>query len=154
MTKPILAEQFDQLLNVSAEKAKEIDRASRSPGSGRMQIIELVSLVHASDIQADTKRRISDMLVRLIEHSQMEERCGTLLTNSDVGFLKRLEAKHPNISPKDALVLLFIKLGYDTREIARRRGISTRGMESIRYRIHKKMGRGRHQALKTYLGDL
>ena len=42
----------------------------------------------------------------------------------------------------------------DTIEIARSVGISTRGMESIRYRMHKKLGLGKHQSIKTYLSEL
>ena len=49
---------------------------------------------------------------------------------------------------------LLVKLNYETTEIARSIGISTRGMESIRYRMHKKLGLGKHESIKTYLSDL
>jgi len=45
-------------------------------------------------------------------------------------------------------------MNYDTCDIARSVGISTRGMESIRYRMHKKLGLGKHQSIKTYLSEL
>jgi len=47
-----------------------------------------------------------------------------------------------------------VKLNYDTREIARSIGISTRGMESIRYRMHRKLGLDKHKSIKTYLSEL
>ena len=39
-------------------------------------------------------------------------------------------------------------------EIAHSIGLSKRGMESIRYRMHKKLGLGKHQSIKTYLAEL
>jgi len=124
------------------------------PGSGRMQIIALEGVIHATEIPDATKRSVTDVLVALIEQSQMEERFGTLLTKSYAAFIKRLQEQHPSLNARDAIVCMFIKNGYDTREIARRNGISPRGIESVRYRLHKKIGRGKHEAIKTYLGSL
>ncbi|KZK75217.1 MAG: hypothetical protein A3K90_04130 [Pelodictyon luteolum] len=138
----------------SAEKAEEIERATQNPGGARAELTQLLDAIYGADIPTDLKRPMTDLLVRLSEHEQLEERFGTLLTNADTAFLKQLQATHPNLTPREATVCLFVKLGYDTREIARRRGITTRGMESIRYRLHKKIGRGKHQALKTYLSGL
>jgi len=33
-------------------------------------------------------------------------------------------------------------------------GITKRGMESIRYRMHKKIGLTKHQSIKNYLNEL
>jgi len=119
-----------------------------------MQIIALECVIHATEIPDATKRSVTDVLVALIEQSQMEERFGTLLTKSYAAFIKRLQEQHPSLNARDAIVCMFIKNGYDTREIARRNGISPRGIESVRYRLHKKIGRGKHEAIKTYLGSL
>jgi len=69
-------------------------------------------------------------------------------------LLSRLQKKHPNLNQRELRISLLVKLNYDTREIGRSVGISTRGMESIRYRMHKKLGLGKHQSIKTYLSDL
>ncbi len=149
-----LAEEYAELVNVSAEKAEEIDRATQHPGGVRGQLIGLLDIIYAADIPIDEKRSMTDLMLRLSRHEQMEQRFGTLLTNADVTFIKKFEAKHPNVSQREALICLFIKLGYDTREIARKVGISTRGMESIRYRLHKKIGRGKHESIKMYLAGV
>uniref|UniRef100_A4SGY8 HTH luxR-type domain-containing protein n=1 Tax=Chlorobium phaeovibrioides (strain DSM 265 / 1930) TaxID=290318 RepID=A4SGY8_CHLPM len=75
-----------------------------------------------------------------------------------VAFAKRMLGEAQGIldcaSLRESIVCLFIKLGYDTREIARRVGISTRGMESVRFRLHKKIGREKHESLKMYLAGV
>jgi DNA-binding CsgD family transcriptional regulator len=65
-----------------------------------------------------------------------------------------LEKKHPNLNIREMKICLLVKLNYDTREIARTVGISTRGMESLRYRMHQKLGLGRHESIKSYLTEL
>jgi len=143
-------ERLTQLTEASAAKAADIHRVSGKPDRNRLQLIELLDQVSCADIPAEQQRRLSSALLELIEHEQMEERMGLLLTKCDAAFMKALHAKHPNLTLRENIICLFVKLGYGTREIARRVGISTRGMESIRYRLHKKIGRGNHESMKTY----
>lgn len=151
-TKP--TEKHSQLAQVSAAKAEENDRVTQNPGGERGALITLINSIYLADIPTDAKRSMTDLLQQLIEHAQLEARFRTLLTKADAAFIKKLEADYPNLTQRDTLISLFIKLGYDTREIARRVGISTRGMESIRYRLHKKIGREKHESLKMYLAGL
>ncbi|RTY39563.1 response regulator receiver protein [Chlorobium phaeovibrioides] len=151
-TKPI--EKHSQLAQVSVAKAEEIDRVTQNPGGERGALITLINSIYLADIPTDAKRSMTDLLQQLIEHAQLEARFRTLLTKADAAFIKKLEADYPNLTQRDTLISLFIKLGYDTREIARRVGISTRGMESIRYRLHKKIGRAKNESIKMYLGGV
>jgi len=90
----------------------------------------------------------------MIETELTEKRLKTELTAGDSEFLSKLQKKHPNLNQRELRVSLMVKLNYDTREIARSIGISTRGMESIRYRMHKKLGLDKHKSIKTYLSEL
>jgi len=147
-------EEHTQLREASEQKAAELDRATGTPGGNRQAVAELLDLVHGADIPTEQKRQISTVLLELVELEMLEERMGTLLTRADVAFLKALHAMHPNLNPREYMVYLFVKLGYGTADVARRVGISTRGMESIRYRLHKKIGRGKHEAIKMYLAGM
>ena len=111
-------------------------------------------MVKSADVPAKQKRPIIQGLLACLEHEQLESRVGTILTNADAAFLKRLQERHPNLTLREYLICLFAKLGYDTREISRYFGISVRGAESIRYRLHKKLGREKHEAIKTYLVEM
>ena len=90
----------------------------------------------------------------MIETEAIEKKINTDLTASDSAFLSKLQRKHPNLNQRDLRICLLIKLNYDTKQIARSIGISTRGLESIRYRMHKKMGLSKHQSIKNYLTKL
>jgi DNA-binding CsgD family transcriptional regulator len=149
-----LIEEYRQLTEASEQKAAELIRATGTPGGNRQAVRELLDLVHGAEIPTEQKRPISTMLLELVELESLEERMGTVLTRADVVFLKALQAKHPGLNPREYMICLFVKLGYGTADVARRVGISTRGMESIRYRLHKKIGREKHEAIKTYLGGM
>ncbi|TCD47676.1 response regulator receiver protein [Chlorobium sp. N1] len=153
-TRQELAEQLKEFARASAEKAAEIERATGSPGGNQSGLTALLDMVKSADVPAKQKKPITKGLLACLEHEQLESRVGTILTNADAAFLKTLQERHPNLTHREYLICLFAKLGYDTREIARYFGISVRGTESIRYRLHKKLGRKKHEAIKTYLFEL
>jgi len=146
--------EYTQLRETSEQKAAEIIRATGTPRGRRQVVSELLDLVHGAHTPTEQKRLISTVLLELVELELLEERMGTVLTRADVAFLKALQAKHPNLNPREYMVCLFVKLGYGTADVARRVGIGSRGMESIRYRLHKKIGREKHEAIKTYLAGM
>jgi DNA-binding CsgD family transcriptional regulator len=76
------------------------------------------------------------------------------LTETDSRFLSLLKEQHPSLSEKELRICLLIRLDYDTREIARTAGLSVRGMETTRYRLHKKLGLQKHQSIKHYFALL
>ncbi|HHE07426.1 MAG TPA: transcriptional regulator, partial [Chlorobaculum parvum] len=106
------------------------------------------------DIDAQAKQAILDQCHQMIETELTEKRLKMELTVGDSEFLSKLQKKHPNLNQRELRVSLMVKLNYDTREIARSIGISTRGMESIRYRMHRKLGLDKHKSIKTYLAEL
>lgn len=106
------------------------------------------------DIESPLKQKLLEQCQSMIETELTEKRLKTELTAGDSEFLSKLQKKHPNLNQRELRVSLMVKLNYDTREIARSIGISTRGMESIRYRMHKKLGLDKHKSIKTYLSEL
>jgi len=129
----------------------ELKRLNRNSASQYKHLIVLYEQVDDAEISVTQKNLIKKSLRQIIDHTRVEERTGLLLGLMDYDFLKKLEASHPNLNQREYKICLFVKLGYDTRSIARMMGISTRGLESVRYRLHRKLGRGKHQALKNYL---
>ena len=133
-----------ELLRVSA-----VNLANRGPG-----LRNLLDQIYALDIDVTVKREMTDTCLRLIEIENFAKRNGTELTEIDAAFVAKVEKKHHGLNQRELKICLFIKLNYDTIEIARAVGISTRGMESIRYRMHRKLGLDRHDSMKTYLSNL
>jgi len=132
----------------------ELTRVSTAIAEKTTALRNLLDQIYALEIDPAQKRLMTDACLSLIETETIEKRLNIELTESDSVFLSKLQKKHPNLNQRELRISLLVKLNYDTREIARSIGISTRGMESIRYRMHKKLGLGKHQSIKTYLSDL
>jgi len=132
----------------------ELTRVATAISEKASALRNLLDQIHALQIDPSVKRVMTDTCIRLIENEITERRLNMELTESDSAFLSKLQKKHPNLNQRELRISLLVKLNYDTKEIARSIGITTRGMESIRYRMHNKLGLGKHESIKTYLSDL
>ena len=133
---------------------KELTRVATSITEKSSSLRNLLDQIYALEIEPAVKRVMTDTCLRLIDKEITEKRLNMELTESDSAFVKKLQKIHPNLNQRELRISLLVKLNYDTKEIARSIGITTRGMESIRYRMHHKLGLGKHESIKTYLSDL
>lgn len=76
------------------------------------------------------------------------------LTAEDSRFVKLLRRLHPALTENEMKICLLVRKNHTTKSIARLYATSTRGMESIRYRLHTKLGLGKNQSIKAYLTGL
>jgi DNA-binding CsgD family transcriptional regulator len=137
-----------------AENDRALARGATASTDKTELLRNLLDEIYALAIDSGQKRGMTDICLGLLEKGAMVKQLGIELTESDVLFLSRFEKKHHNISIREMKICLLVKLNYDTREIARTVGISTRGMESIRYRLYQKLGLGKHESIKSYLTEL
>lgn len=137
-----------------ATQEMELTRISTAIAEKTSALRELLDMISALDIDYQQKSIMVEHCRRMIDTEMIEKRLNIELTTTDSEFLSRLQRKHPNLNQRELRICLLIKLNYNTRDIARSVGISTRGMESIRYRMHKKIGLIKHQSLKGYLTEL
>lgn len=68
-------------------------------------------------------------------------------------FMKRLHAKHPDLSNNECMMCAYLKMDLSTKEIAPLLNISVRGVETVRYRLRKKFGLEREDSLTDYLNN-
>lgn len=66
-------------------------------------------------------------------------------------FFNQLKDKHPKLSPKDLKLSAYIKMNLTTKEIAPLMNISTRGVETHRYRLKRKLKLDKEDSLTEYL---
>jgi DNA-binding CsgD family transcriptional regulator len=137
-----------------ASQEMELTRISTAVGEKASALHMICDQIKNLDIESPIKQKILEQCHHIIETELTEKRLKTELTVGDSEFLSKLQKKHPNLNQRELRVSLMVKLNYDTREIARSIGISTRGMESIRYRMHRKLGLDKHKSIKTYLAEL
>ena len=137
-----------------ATQEMELTRISTAIAEKTSSLRELLDMISVLDIDHMKKSAMVENCRKMIDTEMIEKRLNIELTTTDSEFLSKLQRKHPNLNQRELRICLLIKLNYNTRDIARSVGISTRGMESIRYRMHKKIGLTKHQSLKGYLTDL
>ena len=67
--------------------------------------------------------------------------------------MKRIQAKHPDLSNNERMMCAYLKMGLSTKEMAPLLNISVRGVETIRYRLRKKFDLDREDGLMEYLNN-
>lgn len=66
-------------------------------------------------------------------------------------YMKRVREKHTNLTTSEIKMCAYVKMGLSSKEIAPLLNISVRGVETLRYRLRKKMNIGREASLTDYL---
>ena len=121
-------------------KSEIIKVASSLRGEGAREGKQLLLVINSkidSNIQSDeVLKRIEDQF--------------DLIHNN---FMKRLHARHPDLSNNERMMCAYLKMNLSTKEIAPLLNISVRGVETIRYRLRKKFGLEREDSLTDYLSN-
>lgn len=121
-------------------KSEIIKVASSLRGEGTREGKQLLLVINSkidSNIQSDeVLKRIEDQF--------------DLIHNN---FMKRLHARHPDLSNNKRMMCAYLKMNLSTKEIAPLLNISVRGVETIRYRLRKKFGLEREDSLTDYLSN-
>ncbi|OUL60178.1 triple tyrosine motif-containing protein [Flavobacterium sp. AJR] len=117
-----------------------------------------VNLIHLNEILLSIKELINQIdkkndsainlgfltkINRIIDHelqgdkhwNEFEEIFNQLHDN----FIQRLKASYPELTPRDMRLCAYLRMNFNTKEIAPLLGISVRGVEDTRYRIRKKL---------------
>ncbi|MDA0177767.1 transcriptional regulator [Mesoflavibacter profundi] len=68
-------------------------------------------------------------------------------------FFNQLKDKHPKLSHKDLKLSAYIKMNLTTKEIAPLMNISTRGVETHRYRLKQRLDLSKEDSLTDYLNS-
>lgn len=147
-------EEEAALLSRIATQEIEATRISTANAEKNAALRSLCEMIETLDLDPASREKVSTQCAALFETSEKAALVNTELTETDSVFLSRLQKTHPNLNQRELRISLMIKLDYHSRDIARSLGLSTRGIESIRYRLHKKIGLDKHNSLKTYLANL
>ena len=68
-------------------------------------------------------------------------------------FIEKIKEKHSDLSSGELKMCTYIKMELSSKEIAPLLNISTRGIETLRYRLRKKIGLGRDESLTKYINS-
>lgn len=101
-------------------------------------------MIIALNNQIDTNIQSDDVLKKFEEQFD-------LVHNK---FITKLRAKHPDLSVGELKMCAYLKMNLTTKEIAPLLNLSVRGVETLRYRLRKKIGLEREDNLLEYLNAL
>ena len=73
---------------------------------------------------------------------------------ADTNFFKKLKEKHPDLTPNDLRLCVYLRLNLSSKEIAPLLNISPRSVEIKRYRLRKKLNLDSKVNLNEYFIDL
>lgn len=147
-------EQEAAWLSRIAAQELETTRISTANAEKNVALRSLCDLLENLEVDPSVREQLSGYCIPLFENSSKANLLNTELTETDSAFISKLQKRHPDLNQRELRISLLIKLDYHSRDIARTLGLSTRGIESIRYRLHKKIGLDKHRSLKTYFTDL
>ena len=68
--------------------------------------------------------------------------------------MRRLRERHPGLNNNELLMCAYLRMNLRSKEIAPLLNISVRGVETIRYRLRKKLDLERDASLTDYLKNL
>lgn len=70
---------------------------------------------------------------------------------SQQGFFKELKEKYPSLTPNDLRMCSYLRMNFNTKEIAQLLNISARGVEVGRHRLRKKLNLSNNENLVEFL---
>jgi DNA-binding CsgD family transcriptional regulator len=139
----------------NASREMELRKMSTTVNKITVVLDKLCDTIQLIDIDPEIKKTMLKQCQEVIKPDTCELPYDNInLTVSDSEFLLKLQKSHPTLNQRELKLALLVKMNYDNIQIARALGISKRGSESIRYRMHKKMGLEKHQSIKTGLLEI
>lgn len=96
---------------------------------------------------AEIRRRLTVLAARIDENIQSDDIFRRFEEEFDLindNYIKNLSAQYPELRRNELLLAAYLKMELSSKEIAPLLGISVRGVESMRYRLRRKMGLSRN----------
>ncbi|MCH5242916.1 MAG: hypothetical protein J1F67_10960 [Muribaculaceae bacterium] len=165
----------------SAEKDRQIEALEREQIEKELKHKSqeyanvMMSLGHKNDTLQTVKRELQNILAMVPRgHTEARKAISTLQDkvvvdiNSDEvlkrveaefdivhdNFIKKLRERYPNLSNNEIMLCAYLKMNLSTKEIAPLLNISQRGVETLRYRLRKKLNLEREDSLSSFISNL
>jgi DNA-binding CsgD family transcriptional regulator len=135
-------------------------------GKNRELAITTMSLINKSELLNGIKNDLSnledkssrDKMIKVINRNLNNdhdwEYFQEAFNNADKDFLKKMHQLHPNLTPNDLKLCVYLRLNLSSKEIAPLLNISVRSVEIKRYRLRKKMNLVHEKSLVEYILEI
>lgn len=161
--KRILQLESEQAQFDLKEKSRELNSALLNQvnrnelNASLQQDVRRISDLFAHGDYEAVRRRLQQLEARLSAGNHQDKDWKRFEENFDFvndRFIRRLSARFPWMSKQEKKLCVYIYMGLQTKEIAPLLGLSTRGVEMMRYRMRKKMELPEQENLKLFFDSL
>ena len=168
-----LIEENDKNLKLARmENEQEIIRLKNEQlqkdieGKNRELAMTTMSLLNKSELLNGIKKDLAnlqdkssrDQVIRVINRNLNNDQdwdyFQEAFNNADKDFLKKMHELHPNLTPNDLKLCVYLRLNLASKEIAPLLNISVRSVEIKRYRLRKKIGLAHEKSLVEYILEI
>lgn len=99
-------------------------------------------------------RKILNKLDRILNSDNDWETIRPRIESLHQGFIQEISTRHSELSYNQIIFCALLRMGLQSKEIARILGIGSDAIEKNRYRIRKKLGLNPEDGLETYLASV
>lgn len=135
------------------------------------QIVEFaIQIQDQNKLFQDFKTKLSQLLTKLndkekttavknllfdlntaIEHNNDKIKLNTEIDKATDEFLFNLKEKHPDLNEKEIQILSYLRMNYQTKQIASLLSITNQSVNNYRFSIRKKLNLTKEESLQDYL---
>ncbi len=142
------------IIQIQNEKLnQEIESKNSELAISTMSIIRKNELL--GKIKKELKNNNIESTIQLINVNLSNNNDWTLFkeafNNADKGFLDKIKKKHPELTPNDLRFCAYLRLNLSSKEIAPLLNISTKSVETKRYRLRKRLNLNHDDGLVDYI---
>jgi tetratricopeptide (TPR) repeat protein len=126
----------------------------------RNEMLAALSSFMARTVKQDEKPEIKEVTGFLntikvqLKNDENNDHFNQRFNQIHPGFFTRLTEKHPELSKTEIRFCAYLKLSFDSNQIAAVLNITSEGVRKTRYRIRKKIGLQPEDSLEDYLNSL
>lgn len=132
----------------------EVESKNRELAVTTMNIVrknELLMSIKEALLSSGNSKQVLHIVEDNINSEGDWEHFQEIFNQTDRDFLNRLKSLHPDLTPNDIKLCIYLRLNLSSKEIAPLLNISTQSIEIKRYRLRKKMRLERNQNLTDYI---
>ena len=132
----------------------EVESKNRELAVTTMNIVrknELLMSIKEALLNSGNSKEVLHIVEDNINSEGDWEHFQEIFNQTDRDFLNRLKTLHPDLTPNDIKLCIYLRLNLSSKEIAPLLNISTQSIEIKRYRLRKKMRLERNQNLTDYI---
>ncbi len=151
-----------EIMELNNEKLlQDIESKNRELASSTMNIIkknEILNTIKKELQKSETERgglkNVERIIDRNLNNKDDWRHFEEAFNNVDKDFLKKLKAKHTDLTPHDLRFCTYLRLNLSSKEIAPLLNISVRSVEIKRYRLRKKLKLEHSDSLVNYILEI